>query len=83
MGVDEAKKQYALEQHTVQVLLQIIRDHNLEGVVDLVSGGHYDMLFTDKEIKEVHADLALAKESGLHVSDIKYFSKEEMSEVCA
>ena len=81
MGVEEAKKQYALENHTVDTLLQIIKDNNLTDTVDLVSGGHYDMLFTEKEITTINADLKLAKESGLDVSSVKFFPKEEMIEV--
>lgn len=81
MGIEEAKKQFALEHHTVDALVQIIKENGLEEAVDLVSGGHFDMLFTEREIVEAHSDIALAKESGMDTSTVKFHSKEEMAEV--
>ncbi|THH07853.1 hypothetical protein EW145_g3099 [Phellinidium pouzarii] len=79
MGLTEALKNYALERHTSSAILSIIQENGLEVAVDLVSGGHIDMFFTDEEVKEGRADFALAENSGAKVDKVKWLSKEEMS----
>ncbi|KAI5119667.1 hypothetical protein M0805_007758 [Coniferiporia weirii] len=80
MGLAEALKHYALEQHTSHSILQIIRENGLEDAVDLVSGGHIDILITDQEVEDGHADFELAKNSGVNLDNVKWFSKEELAD---
>ncbi|KAL5530927.1 hypothetical protein ACEPAG_3803 [Sanghuangporus baumii] len=80
MGIEEAKKQSALEHHTVNSIIKIIKENNIKEAVDLVSGGHIQLLFTEQEIEGSHADYELAKKSGMDVNQVTFFSKEEMLE---
>lgn len=77
MGIEEAKKQSALENHTVNSIIRIINENNIVETVDLVSGGHIQLLFTEKEVTASHADYELAKESGIDISQVEYFSTDE------
>ncbi|EJC99722.1 DAO-domain-containing protein [Fomitiporia mediterranea MF3/22] len=80
MGVEEAKKQFALEDHSADSLVEIIKANRLEDIVDLVSGGHIQLCFTDEELEGVRVDYERAKESGLDVSTVTFLTKEEVHE---
>ena len=81
MGVSEAKKQYYLEQHTASSLIDIIERNKWEGDIDLVNGGHIQLLTTPEEVEAVRLDYEAAKEAGLNLEPVKWISKEEMFEV--
>ena len=81
MGLEEALKQYALEQHVTDSMLELIKDNNLDEIVDLVSGGHLDMIFSDKEENIAQADFDLAKKSGVDLDLVNWLTKEEMIKV--
>lgn len=81
MGVTEAKKQYYLEQHTAQSLVSIIHANDWTEGVDLVNGGHIQMLVTEEEEGAVRADYEAASDAGLDVDPVSWLSKEEMLEV--
>ena len=83
MGPVEAKKQYYLEQHTANSLVSIIESNDWVEDVDLVNGGHIQMLVSKEEVEEARADYESAANAGLNIDAVKWISKEEMYEVCS
>jgi len=81
MGSNEALKQYALEHHSVREMLNIIKVNNLEEEVDLVSGGHWDLFFTEEELAEAKSDFDLARDAGSDLDYVQWFSQDEMAKV--
>ena len=81
MGLAEARKQYALEQHTVEHITSIVGSNEWNDDVDLVNGGHIQMLVTDEEVEEAKADYDAAASAGLKLESVSWISKEEMFEV--
>ncbi len=81
MGSNEALKQYALEHHSVREMLNIIKANNLEEEVDLVSGGHWDLFFTEEELAEAKSDFDLARDAGSDLDYVQWFSQDEMAKV--
>ena len=49
--------------------------------VDFVPGGRLALIFTEAELASAKADFAAAKEAGVDVSNVKWFTKEETQEV--
>ena len=82
MGAKEALKQYALEAHSVREIINIIKGNNLEEKVDLVSGGHLDLIFTETELTEAKLDFEAAKAAGADLDYVRWFSQSEMTKVC-
>ncbi|KAH8111819.1 DAO-domain-containing protein [Phellopilus nigrolimitatus] len=81
IGTEEAIKQFMLEHRTVSSLLDIIKSNALENDIDFVSGGHFDLLFTEEEEIAAKADFKRAKEAGTPgLEEVKWYSKEEMKE---
>lgn len=78
---DKGLKQYALERHSVADILRIIKENGLEETVDLVSGGHIDLMFTEEELKAAQEDFRLAQEAGANLSEAQWFTAEEMEKV--
>lgn len=81
MGLTEAKKQYALEQHTAEHITSIVDSGRWSDDVDLVNGGHVQMLVTDEEVDETRADYEAAADAGLKLASVSWISKEEMLKV--
>lgn len=80
-GKDQAIRQIALEHHTVDDLVAFIKENNLDAAVDLVEGTHFDLLFSDSELADAHADYVSAKSAGIHLDDVRFFTKEDMEKV--
>ncbi|KLO12711.1 DAO-domain-containing protein [Schizopora paradoxa] len=80
MGSKEALKQYALEAHSVREITEIIKANDLEEKVDLVSGGHFDLIFTEDELTEAKSDFEAAKAAGADLDYVRWFSRDEMIE---
>ncbi|KAG2363598.1 FAD dependent oxidoreductase [Suillus spraguei] len=76
----EAIKSYELEQHTASLLVKIIKENGWTGDIDLVEGGHINLLFTEKEAKNAHKDFDMARQAQLNLDDVEWFSKEEIEE---
>lgn len=81
MGTSEGLKQYALERHSVTDILRIIKENGLEETVDLVSGGHIDLMFSEEELEVAQEDFRLAQEAGADLSEAQWFTAEEMEKV--
>ena len=81
-GEDEAIRQVALESHTTDDLVEFVRTNKLEETVDLVEGGHVELLFTPTEEEGVKRDYDDALKSGaVDVSRTQWYTKEEMLKV--
>ncbi|EGN96963.1 hypothetical protein SERLA73DRAFT_185222 [Serpula lacrymans var. lacrymans S7.3] len=77
-GTDEAIRSLALEAHTASSLVSIINAHGLEEKVDLVEGGHIDLLITEKEVEDARDDYEAAEKAGVDLRNVQWMSKEEM-----
>ncbi|KZT07172.1 FAD dependent oxidoreductase [Laetiporus sulphureus 93-53] len=77
-GTDDALRAFALEHHTASSILQIIKDHTLESAVDLVEGGHVDLMFSPEEVADVQADYDAAKLAGIDLSNVEWMDKAEV-----
>lgn len=50
--------------------------------VDFVPGGRLSLAFTERELLSAKTDYTAAKEAGVDLGNITWFSKEETQEVC-
>ena len=80
-GAEDALRGLALERHTVDAILEVLRTHGRENFVDLVSGGHTDMYFTEGELASAKADFAAAQEAGAPLDDVEWVSEDEIFQV--
>ncbi|KAF9224266.1 FAD dependent oxidoreductase [Gyrodon lividus] len=74
-GAEEAKRSYALEAHTASSLVDIIENNGWTNDVDLVDGGHINLLFTHEEIKEAERDIDAAKRVGWSLEGLTWLDK--------
>ncbi|KAG2040208.1 FAD dependent oxidoreductase [Suillus americanus] len=76
----EAIKSYKLEQYTVSLLVKIIEENGWASDIDLVEGGHINILFTEKEAKNKRKDFDMARQAQLNLDGVEWLSKEEVEE---
>ena len=81
VGPQEALKQISLERHNYDELLDIINLNDFNIAVDLVPGCHFDLFFTEQELKEAKADFESAKAEGANLDDVEWHDKEEVEKV--
>lgn len=62
-------------------MLEIIQTSGLSDAVDLVEGGHFDLLFSEVEVEDMVADFEAAKVADIDVSAVRFHSKDEMKKV--
>ncbi|KAG1747870.1 FAD dependent oxidoreductase [Suillus paluster] len=79
-GMVEATKSYELEQHTTSLLVKIIEENGWTSDIDLVEGGHINLLFTEKEEKEANKDYEMARQAQLNLDGIEWLPKEIVEE---
>ncbi|KAJ8463673.1 hypothetical protein ONZ45_g17496 [Pleurotus djamor] len=77
-GTPETLRSLALEKHTVDQMVSIMKESGLEDAVDLVAGGHTTLLLTQQEIEQAHKDYESAKRAGADLSKVEWFSEEQM-----
>jgi glycine/D-amino acid oxidase-like deaminating enzyme len=77
----EAIKSYELEQYTVSLLVKIIEENGWASDIDLVKGGHINLLFTEKEARNKREDFDMARQAQLNLDGVEWLSKEEVEEV--
>ncbi|OBZ73683.1 hypothetical protein A0H81_06486, partial [Grifola frondosa] len=76
-GTDEALRALAVEHHTADEILRILHELGQERSVDLVAGGHVDLMFTEAEVIRMKGDYEAAKAAGVNVSDAQWLKKDE------
>ncbi|KAG1722482.1 FAD dependent oxidoreductase [Suillus lakei] len=79
-GTVETIKSYELEQHTASLLVNIIEENGWANDLDLVEGGHINLLFTDEEVKEAHQDFDMARQAQLNLDGVEWLTKEKVEE---
>ncbi|KAI0364567.1 FAD dependent oxidoreductase [Pilatotrama ljubarskyi] len=79
-GTDEAIRAVHLENRTVADIVHLVQQTDKQAHLDLVAGGRTHLLFTDPEIAETMLDYELAKKAGVDVSDVDFFTKEQVQE---
>ncbi|KAG2029914.1 hypothetical protein BDR03DRAFT_825229, partial [Suillus americanus] len=72
----EAIKSYELQQHTASLLVKIIEEKDWASDIDLIEGGHINILFTDKEERDAHKDCYMARQARLDLDGIEWLPKE-------
>ncbi|TFK48504.1 FAD dependent oxidoreductase [Heliocybe sulcata] len=77
-GQEEAVKSMAIENHTINRIIDLIRADGVEDEVDLVVGGHISLVLTNEEMANAKADYEAAKAAGLDLSQVKWIDKDEM-----
>lgn len=80
-GIGEALKQLAIEQYTANEIVRVVESHGVEDAVDLVAGGHIDLLFSEEDAEYFNADYEAAKQAGVDVSAVEWYTKEDMIRV--
>lgn len=63
-------------------MTSFVHSNGLEDVVDLVTEGRFDMFFIEKDLIAAKEDYQQAENAGVDLSEVKWFTKEEMKEVC-
>lgn len=77
-GRDEALREVALQQYNVSELLRTVREANQEAELDVVSGGHVELFFSQKEFEDAKADFAAAQSAGVDVRFVEWLTREEV-----
>jgi hypothetical protein len=80
-GTDEALRALAIENYTVSEMLGILHTEELGDAVDLVQGGHAELLFTEKESETAKANFDSAKSAGVDLSRVEWITKDQMESV--
>jgi hypothetical protein len=79
---EEVKRCYFLEQHTVEALVSIIRRNGWESAIDLVEGGHSELLFSESEIQRARTDFEGTLKAGVRTEeDVVWLEPEEAKQV--
>ncbi|KAJ7923511.1 hypothetical protein B0H13DRAFT_2316455 [Mycena leptocephala] len=77
-GREVALRHYAIEHYSATEMARIARAAGWADTVDLVEGGHVDVMLTEKRIAEMTADFAVAVAAGKSVN-VTWLSREEMN----
>ena len=80
-GRDEALREVALQQYNVSKLLQVVHEAKQEAELDVVSGGHVELFFTEKEYADAKADYTAAQSAGVDVRYIEWLTREDVQAV--
>ncbi|KAF7370157.1 FAD dependent oxidoreductase [Mycena sanguinolenta] len=72
-------RHYAIEHYSASEMVRIAREAGWADAVDLVEGGHIDVMLTQEQLAELTADFAAAVEAGKNVNDVSWLSREEMN----
>ena len=82
-GRDDAVREVALQQYNVAELLNVIKDAGLSAELDVVSGGHVELFFTEKEQTRSKTDFIAARDAGVDVRYVEWLSKDDVQSVSA
>ncbi len=71
-----------MERYTSAEVTKILAKSGKAKDVDFISSGRVIFLFTEEEEAFTHEEFEAAKASGLDMSGVEWFTKEETQEVC-
>ncbi|KAG2102805.1 uncharacterized protein F5147DRAFT_706797 [Suillus discolor] len=74
----EAIKSYELEQHTASLLVKIIEEKGWASDIDLIEGGHINILFTDEEERDAHKGYDLARQARFNLDGVEWLPQEKV-----
>jgi DUF4097 and DUF4098 domain-containing protein YvlB len=77
-GTEQAIRYYELEKYSASEMVRIARTEGWTEIIDLVEGGHIDVMSSDAEIEGLRADFEAALAAGKKVA-AEWLSKEEMN----
>jgi len=77
-GSDDALRGLAIEQHTANEIVNIIKANKLESTVDLVEGGHIYIGLNAENIIEVKPDFDAAEAAGVDVHAVEWLDVDQM-----
>lgn len=81
-NAEETKRCFMIEQHTVSALLSIIGRNGWEQYIDLVDGGHNELLFSKKHEETARRDSEASLKAGTRKEeDVQWFDREEVKRV--
>ncbi|KAJ7148512.1 FAD dependent oxidoreductase-domain-containing protein [Mycena crocata] len=78
-GREAALRHYAIEHYSATEMAHIARTGGWADSVDLVEGGHMDVMLTEAQIKEMQADFDTAIAAGKNVN-VTWLNRDEMQE---
>ncbi|KAI0750588.1 FAD dependent oxidoreductase [Irpex lacteus] len=79
-GTSGARRALELERYTSAEVTKILKKSGKAKDVDFISSGRVIFLFTEEEEAFTHAEFNAAKASGLDMSGVEWFTKEETQE---
>ncbi|KAJ7066123.1 FAD dependent oxidoreductase [Mycena amicta] len=77
-GTTDALRYYAIEHYSATEMVRIARDAGWADAVDVVEGGHMDVILTEARLAEVRSEVSAAEAAGKDVN-ITWLSREEMN----
>ncbi|KAK7024869.1 FAD dependent oxidoreductase [Favolaschia claudopus] len=77
-GTDAALRQFALEHYSATEMARIARESGWADAVDLVEGGHVDIMLNDSDLAKAQADFFAAIFAGKDIN-ATWFSQEDMN----
>lgn len=80
-GEDDALRELYIQKYTVEEILKVLRASGHEADVDLVSGGHIDLYFTEPEFIAAKADYDAARAAGADMRNVDWLGKDEVFKV--
>ncbi|KAF8217123.1 FAD dependent oxidoreductase-domain-containing protein [Mycena galopus ATCC 62051] len=78
LGREDALRHYAIEHYSATEMVRIAREAGWADAVDLVEGGHMDVILTEDHLSQVQADFASAIFAGKSVN-VSWLGREEMN----
>ncbi|EIW78771.1 DAO-domain-containing protein [Coniophora puteana RWD-64-598 SS2] len=81
LGTEEAVASRALEEYSARSLVDVLTRNGRGDAVDLVKNGATIVLATQAEVDQAKRDFEAAKEAGVDVGGVRWFTKEEMEKV--
>ena len=80
--LEEVKRCFELELHTVSSLLKVIKENDWEEEVDLVRGGSQILMFSEVEKDRAWRDWKEAQKAGIDcANEVEWLSIEETKNV--
>ncbi|KAF7308157.1 DAO domain-containing protein [Mycena chlorophos] len=80
-GREDALRHYAIEHYSATEIVRIAREAGWADDVDVVEGGHMDLITAEEELAGLQQDAAAAEAAGKRVN-VTWFTREAMNAVC-
>jgi hypothetical protein len=81
-GPEETRKCIEFEQHVVREVIALVKEHDLQGQIELQENGRLHAFYTDSEFEWFENALKTTKEVGGTITGLEYWEKERVQKVC-